>query len=146
MRRFNEILGVLLAIFTMMTIVPATAQDDLTQPEDHQQAQRLTLIEAAMCEFIKNFRPHNPAIAFSTEMGSVSCFSEFDPVPERTIIYHNWYNRDTLVTVKKLTLNPPKWSSFSSIQLRESDKGPWRVEIVTESGDILKVLRFSITE
>ena len=53
---------------------------------------------------------------------------------------------EKLITVKKLTLNPPKWSSFSSIQLRESDKGPWRVEINNENGDILKVLRFSITE
>jgi hypothetical protein len=45
-----------------------------------------------------------------------------------------------------LTLKPPRWSTFSSIQLREADKGPWRVEIVDEKDRLHKTLRFSITD
>lgn len=105
-----------------------------------------TLVQAAMCEGIKDFTPQNQAIVFSIIIGRVSCFTSFDPVPEETSIYHNWFFRDKLSTKIKLSLQPPRWSTFSSIQLREADQGPWRVEVTDQDGHILRLLRFSITD
>jgi hypothetical protein len=51
-----------------------------------------------------------------------------------------------LVTSKRLTLKPPRWATFSSIQMREGDKGPWRVEIWDEQNQLIKTLRFSVTD
>ena len=107
---------------------------------------KLTLVQAAMCEGIKEYKPQNQAIVFSMTIGEVSCFTSFDPVPQKTVIYHNWLHRDKLSTKIKLSLQPPRWSTFSSIQLREADKGPWRVEITDQEGNIFHVLRFSITD
>jgi hypothetical protein len=107
---------------------------------------KATLVEAAMCEGIKELTPKNQAIVFSITIGRVSCFTSFDPVPEETFIYHNWFRRDKLSTRIKLSLQPPRWSTFSSIQLREADQGPWRVEVTDEDGRILHLLRFSITD
>lgn len=107
---------------------------------------KATLVEAAMCEGIKELTPENQAIVFSITIGRVSCFTSFDPVPEETSIYHNWFRRDRLSTRIKLSLQPPRWSTFSSIQLREADQGPWRVEVTDEDGRILHLLRFSITD
>jgi hypothetical protein len=107
---------------------------------------RLILDEAVMCEELNNYRPCNRAIVFSVEIGKVSCFTSFDPVPEKMFIYHNWFYRDELSTRIRLILQPPRWSTFSSIQLREADKGPWRVEITDPEGNILRILRFSITD
>jgi hypothetical protein len=104
----------------------------------------LRLVQAAMCEGIKDFLPQNQAIFFSVSIGKTFCFTFFDPVPEETSIHHNWYYKDKLVTSRRLTLKPPKWSTFSSIQLREADIGPWRVEIKNQGGALLSVLRFSI--
>jgi hypothetical protein len=53
---------------------------------------------------------------------------------------------DELSAKIKLTLNPPRWATRSSIQLRETDKGPWRVEIVDAEDKVLYTLRFSITD
>jgi hypothetical protein len=108
--------------------------------------EKATLVEADMYEGIKEFTPKNQAIVFSIGIGRVSCFSSFDPVPEETCIFHNWFRRDKLSTKIKLSLQPPRWSTFSSIQLREADQGPWRVEITDQNGRILHVLRFSITD
>jgi hypothetical protein len=108
--------------------------------------EKLALKEAYMCESVKNFIPINPAVVFSISAKSVSCFTLFDPVPEKTVVYHKWYRKDRLTTTQSLTLEPPAWRTFSSIQLREADKGPWRVEIVGPRGSILKILRFSITD
>ena len=109
-------------------------------------ANKLTLVKAVMCESIKAYKPANVAVLFSIKLGRVSCFTEFDPVPKRTTILHKWYQRDNLVTEKQLTINPPRWSSFTSVQLRDADKGPWRVEISDEDGNLMQTLRFSITD
>lgn len=109
-------------------------------------SKKLTLVQAAMCEGIKEYIPQNQAIVFSMTIGKVTCFTSFDPVPEQTFIYHNWFFRDKLSTRIKLSLQPPRWSTFSSIQLREADKGPWRVEVIDQEGNVLDILRFSITD
>jgi hypothetical protein len=104
------------------------------------------LVDAIMCEGIRDLAPVNKAVVFSIASGKVSCFSSFDPVPRQTFIYHRWYYRDELSTKKKLFLKPPSWSTYSSIQLREADKGPWRVEITNEKGQLFRTLRFSVTD
>jgi hypothetical protein len=107
---------------------------------------RLTVDQAVMCEEIKDLTPRNPAVVFSIKIGKVSCFTLFDSVPEKTFVYHKWFHRDDLSTTKRLTLQPPRWGTYSSIQLRETDKGPWRVEISDQKGNLLRILRFSITD
>ena len=105
-----------------------------------------TLVRSVICEGIESYAPFNPAVVFSITLGRISCFTDFDPVLEETYIYHKWYFRDRLTTRKRLTLKPPRWATFSSVQLRQEDKGPWRVEIVDSRERLVDVLRFSITD
>ena len=107
---------------------------------------KLALDYVVMCEEIKDFTPINQAVVFSIKIGRVSCFTLFDPVPEKMFIYHKWFHKDKPSTKKRLTLQPPRWATYSSIQLRETDKGPWRVEISDHKGNILHIIKFSITE
>ena len=109
-------------------------------------ADQLHLSEAVICEGLENFKPINPSVVFSVATGSVMCFTEFDRVPQQTSIFHDWIRQDKLIFRKKLVLKPPSWSSVSSIQLREADKGPWRVEIRDADENLLRTLRFSITD
>jgi hypothetical protein len=108
--------------------------------------QELTMVTASMCESIDGATPRNDAIVFSVAIGKVSCLTSFDPVPEQTVIFHNWFYRDELTTRRQLTLQTPRWATFSSIQLRDADKGPWRVEVTDENGNNMQTLRFSITD
>jgi hypothetical protein len=99
-----------------------------------------------MCEAIQEFEPENETVVFSASLGQAVCFTAFDPVPEKTEIYHHWFKRDQPDAKFKLTLKPPKWASFSQIRLNQSDVGPWRVEIRDANGKIFEILRFSVTE
>ncbi len=125
--------------------IPSYSQQD-EKKISAQESKKLTLVRAVMCEEIQDFKPWNQAVVFSITIGKVSCFTSFDPVPETTYIYHNWYYRESLSKRMKLFLQPPVWSTFSSIQFREADKGLWRVEITDPEGNIFHVLRFSITD
>ncbi|RLB97111.1 MAG: DUF2914 domain-containing protein [Deltaproteobacteria bacterium] len=107
---------------------------------------KMKMVQAVMCESIDNFKPVNPGVVFSISSGEVYCFSEFDPVFEKTHVLHQWYKKDKLIFTMHLTLSPPKWSSFSRIQIRDADKGPWRVEIHNTNDILLQTLRFSITD
>ena len=104
------------------------------------------LARAVICEQVKDSKPRYESIVFSITKGRVYGYTDFDPVSIKTHIYHNWFRRDTLTAKVKLTLKPPRWSTFSYISLRNTDKGPWRLEITSVEGDILGTLRFSITE
>ncbi len=106
----------------------------------------LTLVKAVMCEDLKDLEPKNETIIFSVAIGSATCFTAFDPVPEKTVVQHNWFKRDQPDATVKLTLKPPKWSSFSKMTIRDGDVGPWRVEITDADGKIFRTLRFSVTE
>jgi hypothetical protein len=112
----------------------------------HADAQELKLTQALMCEEILNNAPSNPTVVFSASREKAICYSSFDPVPQKTAIFHNWFHRDVPSAKIQLILNPPRWSTYSSIQLRKTDIGPWRVEITDEKGNVLDVLRFSVTD
>lgn len=142
--KFCLILLVLLA--AELCFAPLVFCQDPSKPLASQSSKKLTLDRAVMCEEIKDLAPYNPAAVFSITIGQVSCFTLFDPVPEKTFVYHKWYHRDKPSTKKRLTLQPPRWATYTSIQLRETDKGPWRVEIYDKNDRLLDTLRFSITD
>lgn len=109
-------------------------------------ASKLALVQALVCEDVKDGIPSNPSIAFSISTGKIYCYTLFDQVAEDTVVYHHWFFRDKPSARIRLSVKHPRWSTFSSIQLREADRGPWRVEIVDASGRLLKNLRFSVTD
>jgi hypothetical protein len=109
-------------------------------------AAKVALVQALVCEDVKEGIPANPAIAFSISAGKIYCYTLFDHITEDTVIYHHWFFRDKPSARIRLSVKHPRWSTFSSIQLREADKGPWRVEIIDAGGRLLKNLPFSVTD
>jgi hypothetical protein len=130
--------------FIFRLISPVMAEEQT--PGNAEGPQKLELKQAAMSERVENLTPINPGLVFPVSSGQVCCYTSFDPVPQHSVIYHRWFHRDELSTQTRLRLYPPKWSTYSVIQLRETDKGPWRVEIIDQNGRIFDILRFSITE
>ena len=131
-------------VFVILLLLPLSAQSQ-SDKSDSDSAE-LVLVEALMCEDIQGQAPKNTTTVFSIELRKAICFTSFDPVPSQTVIYHHWFHRDQPSARIKLSLKPPRWSTYSSIQLRAEDYGPWRVEIIDAQGQILQILRFSITE
>jgi len=114
--------------------------------EDNGKKEKLAITQAVMCEEIRDYEPQNRAAVFSISTGKVYCFTAFNPVPSNMYVYHSWYRRDRLITTRRLSLKTPAWSVFSTIQLRQADKGPWRVEVKDHNGGVIKIIKFSITD
>jgi hypothetical protein len=138
---------IVLAFNLLPAVLPANEEDPAALESGQAQvADQPNLSNAVICETLDAFKPLNTGAVFAVRMGSVMCFTAFDYVPEETSIFHDWIRRDKLVFRKKLILKTPRWSSVSSIQLREADKGPWRVDVRDADGRLLHTLRFSITD
>jgi len=113
---------------------------------DDQRPQSLLVSNAQICEGVNDQVPVNPTVALSAAKGKAFCFSEIDGITSSTVIFHNWLRRDVHTVRVKLAVNPPRWSTFSSISLQDADRGPWRVEITDMDGTMLKTLRFSVVD
>ncbi|MBT8339297.1 MAG: DUF2914 domain-containing protein [Desulfatitalea sp.] len=131
------------AILVWLWVAPIGHAAD-SGPASPEKLFRLT--RAVMCETIEGYEPNFEAVAFSINAGRISCYTAFEEVMATTFVSHKWYRHDELVSAKRLTIKSPKWATYSSIQLREADKGPWRVEIWDARNRIIKVLRFSVTD
>lgn len=102
--------------------------------------------KALICEEISNRNPSKKAVVFKNGIEKIYCYTLLDKVKDNSVIYHNWYKRDNLSSRIKLGVKPPRWGTYSSIQLRDYDNGPWKVDITDSEGNILKTLRFSILD
>ncbi|WP_245809363.1 DUF2914 domain-containing protein [Desulfamplus magnetovallimortis] len=107
---------------------------------------KLKLTKAVMCEYIKDFEPANTAVVFPISFGKIHCYTAFEEISENTFIYHKWFHKDRFVATNRFHIKSPQWSTFSTMQLRVADKGPWRVEITDDNDKILKTLRFSVSD
>jgi Protein of unknown function (DUF2914) len=138
--RSHSLIVLLSCLLLFLGLDPTPSRGQTSSPE------KLTLVQGVVCEDVKDGSPQNVGIAFPVSVGKVTCFTDFDPVPRKTAIYQNWFRKDELNAKITLVLQPPRWATYSTIQLREIDKGPWRVEITDQEGQVLGILRFSITD
>jgi hypothetical protein len=143
--KFKLFVSIFSALLCCLSFSPTiSAQEkDIMQPAG---SEKLSLVQAVICEDVQENSPKNQTIVFSVRSGKVICFTSFAHVPEKTFIYHDWFYMDEPKSRIRLSLSSPKWSTFSKRNLRESEKGPWRVEVTDSEGKILKTLRFSIVD
>jgi hypothetical protein len=132
-------------ILVFMTTAPIGAWTQ-TAADAPTTLSKLQLGRAAVCETVREGAVVNEAAAFSVSLGRVYCYTDFVSVPEKTLTYHVWYYADRQRASVKLALRPPRWAVYSYITLRNKDRGPWRVEITDEQGNLLRTLRFSIID
>ena len=128
-----------------LTVVWPLAYSSQSAPRENESS-HFKLIQAFLCEEVRDGTPYIRAVAFSVSRGAVCCYTLFDEIKEDTVVYHCWISRDKLSAKFRLSLKEPNWATFSSIQLRDDDKGPWRVEIRDANGGVLKTLRFSVVD
>jgi hypothetical protein len=141
---YKSAIFILALVFAEIMLSPQAICQSET--ESSSKPEKLTLVKAAMCEGIEKHGTRQEAVVFPISIGKVFCLTSFDPVPEQTFVYHNWYQKDRFSTRIRLAVKPPRWSTFSSVHLREADKGPWRVEITGHQGQTFRIIRFSIAD
>ena len=84
-RNFYLLLVAVILVFLFPDSATAQSGDtDATKKS----AGKIILVQAVMCEGMLELVPRNPTTVFSIERRKAICFTSFDPVTEKTIVYH----------------------------------------------------------
>lgn len=99
-----------------------------------------------VCSAVDAGKPLGRAAVFSSAQETLYCYSEFAQVAASEQITHLWFFRDSEVAQFRLVIQPPRWSSYSSLKIPAASTGPWRVDVVGRDGKLYGTARFSIVE
>ncbi len=133
-------------ILVFFSCVPSLASTNATLLSNISSNYPFILSQGVICESVVGGKPKFISVVFPVDTKNLYCYTSFNSIRQETVIYHVWYFKDKLVAKIKLKLKPPIWATFSRIYLRDTDIGPWRVDVLDESGNIITILRFSVVQ
>lgn len=108
-------------------------------------APHASLARIAICEDVQERTPIGEADRFPSDVGRLWCFTKVVDADPPTRIFHRWYVGDSLMEEIPIRIDGKSWRCWTNKGIRMSWRGPCRVEIVTESGDVLGTKEFSLS-
>lgn len=104
----------------------------------------LAVDDAVIARGVENLTPVGPSESFDSDVGKVYFFTRVVGASESTAVKHLWFFGDRLVMEITLPVNSANWRTYSSKTILSSAVGPWRADITTEDGTLLKSIPFTI--
>ncbi|MFQ5586751.1 MAG: DUF2914 domain-containing protein [Thermodesulfobacteriota bacterium] len=94
---------------------------------------------------VESLTPIGAAESFPSSVERVYCYSKILD-GEGTTITHRWYYGENVVAEVPLAIGSPRFRTYSYKTILPHYAGNWKVEIVSEEGEILETLAFTIEE
>jgi len=123
-------------ILTMMVALPAAA--------GAQQAGGLKVENMVFCTAVQDRQPVGADTAFADTVGSVYCFTRIVGGSDTTSVDHVWYFNDKEMTAVTLPVRSSVWRTWSIKKIGADQKGTWRVDVKSPTGEVLKSAEFVV--
>ncbi|MCP3678369.1 MAG: DUF2914 domain-containing protein [Deltaproteobacteria bacterium] len=92
---------------------------------------------------VENLIPIGVAESFPSTTDRIYCYSKIIN-GEATTIAHRWYYGERTVAEVPLTIGSPSFRTYSYKTILPHHNGKWRVEIVSDAGNLLETLEFTV--
>ena len=126
---------------------PAREAEPLTEPAPRAAVNdaRLSVVESALARGVSKRSPVGRTHHF--EVGEVAWAWVAVANPEEArAVSMRWFRDDALRSRLELKVGKsPRWRTWSRRTLRAGDVGSWRVEVRSDSGELLQTMRFKVT-
>ncbi len=143
MNRWKKI-AVITVVGVALPILAASqdrfARTDVANMEDSS----LEVVRHLVTTDVVNREPVNDGMVFSATMGPVFYFTEVSATDTPTRIAHIWYHEGRQMAEIPLSIEGPRWRTWSSKRMIEDWKGSWRVEAVDPDGKLLSSQTFEV--
>ena len=108
--------------------------------------EKLVVIQTLACKKVKNNQPLYPGRRFPTDIGRVYCHTLFNNNSgKHSDIYHIWYMNGSLKAKVRIRVRDGKEiPAFSHREIKNNDKGTWKVEITDSDKKILDTVIFEV--
>src|SRR2546422_11354009 len=127
---------VLLAVLSLAATVVAQAPKEQAEPPNLYQVEKIALgtgVEAR--ELV------GEATEFDASVGRIYCWTKINSQNVPATITHVWYADEEQVAEVPLNINYPSMRTWSS---KAISAGKWRVEVVSETGEVLASTDFTV--
>ena len=129
---FKSFLIVTLVLFSLSSIL--LAQDKVEFNVD----------EMAVCTSVEERQPVGADTAFAKTVGQLYCFTKVSGGSDTTAVSHIWYYNGEEMAKVDLSIKGKTWRTWSSKRIVEDWVGKWKVDVVSESGTVLKSQEFEV--
>jgi hypothetical protein len=128
----------MLVIFFMVMFVLAV------QNSPAQTTVNMEVVEMMICTGVQDRVPVGTDTMFLKTVGQLYCYTKVTGAGESAKLSHVWYHNDQEMARVDLNIMADTWRTWSSKKIAEEWTGKWRVDVVSESGEVLKSISFTV--
>ena len=104
----------------------------------------LQIDEIKICRGIIGKQPMGSGTVFPDTTNRLYCFTAVNAANPPSKISHIWFHRNNKLAEIVLDVQQESWRTWSSKRIIPQWKGPWRVEILDESGLLIGKMEFEV--
>lgn len=100
--------------------------------------------EMVFCAAVEERVPIGADTVFLGTVGTVYCFTKLSSSEDSTTIAHVWYYNEQEMARVNLNVLAKSWRTWSSKTILEEWIGKWRVDVVSEAGEVIESKGFEV--
>ena len=137
MKKMVSFSGVMVCLVSLCLLIPAAGA---------QEASKVQVVAAAICKNVVDREAVDIGTQFPNSVPRLYCFTKAVSTQIPTEVVHVWSYGDVERARVSLTVNAASWRTYSSKAIQSHEIGPWRVEVLDASGNLLETINFEITQ
>lgn len=137
MKTMFAITGMIVVIISMGLLIPAV---------EAQVSNTLEVAAAAICKDVIDREAVDVGNSFSNTVQRLYCFTKIVGASQPTKVVHVWSYGDVERARVSLAVKAGTWRTYSSKAIQAHEIGPWRVDVLDASGNLLESIHFEITQ
>ena len=128
--------GVMVCLISLCLLIPAAGA----------QANKVQVVAAAICKDVVEREAVDVGTQFSNSVSRLYCFTKAVSTEIPTEVVHVWSYGDVERARISLSVKAVTWRTYSSKAIQSHEIGPWRVDVLDTSGNLLETINFEITQ
>ena len=136
MKKMVSFSGVIACLVSLCPLIPAAGA---------QQGNQVQIVAAAICKNVAEREAVDVGTQFSSSVPRLYCFTKAVSTEIPTEIVHVWSFGDVERARVSLAVKANTWRTYSSKAIQPHEIGPWRVDVLDTSGNLLETINFEIT-
>jgi len=136
MKKMVSFSGVMVCLISLCLLIPAVGA----------QANKVQVVAAAICKDVVEREAVDVGTQFSNSVSRLYCFTKAVSTEIPTEVVHVWSYGDVERARISLSVKAVTWRTYSSKAIQSHEIGPWRVDVLDTSGNLLETINFEITQ
>jgi hypothetical protein len=129
--------GGIVVLISLCLLIPAAGA---------QESNKLEVVAAAISKNVVEREAVDVGNRFPSLTPRLYCFTKVVGANQPTEVVHVWRYSDVERARISLAVKAASWRTYSSKAIQPHEIGPWRVDVLDTSGNLLETINFEITQ